>query len=189
MQLTNKYKKGFKFILCVIDLFSKYAWVVSLKDKKSAAIVNAFESILNDSGKKSNKIWVDQGTEFYNKPFKTWLEENDTEMYSTHNVGESVVSERLIRTLNHKIYSHMTVVSKNIYFDVLDDILYHGHTLFAMTRVKKLMDHSMKKNCRKQIKQNLELKKLSREKKISYTSNREAMTIRLIAAWIKTDVM
>ena len=99
MQLISKFNKGFRFLLCVIDIFSKYAWVVSLKDKKDVSIVNAFQKILNDSVRKPNKIWVDKGGEFYNSSFKKWLKGNDTEMYSVHNEGKSVVAERLIRTL------------------------------------------------------------------------------------------
>ena len=99
MQLISKFNKGFRFLLCVIDIFSKYAWVVSLKDKKDVSIVNAFQKILNDSVRKPNKIWVDKGGEFYNSSFKKWLKGNDTEMYSVHNEAKSVVAERLIRTL------------------------------------------------------------------------------------------
>ena len=67
MQLIiNKYIKGISYLLCVIDLFSKYAWVVPLKDKKGINIVNAFQSILDSLGCKPNKIWVDEGSEFYN---------------------------------------------------------------------------------------------------------------------------
>ena len=67
--------------------FSKYAWVVLLKDKKGVTIVNAFQKILDDSTRKQNKIWVDQGSEVYNNSFKKWLRDNDIEMYSTHNEG------------------------------------------------------------------------------------------------------
>ena len=64
MQLLSKFNKGIRFLLCVIDLFSKYAFVVPLKDEKGVSIVNAFQSILDKSGRKPNKIWVDQGSEF-----------------------------------------------------------------------------------------------------------------------------
>ena len=69
MQLISKLNKGFRFLLCVINIFSKYAWVVLLKDKKGVTIVNAFQKILDKSGCKPNKIWVDKGTEFYNNSF------------------------------------------------------------------------------------------------------------------------
>ena len=64
MQLISKFNKGFGLLLCVIDIFSKYAWVVHLKDKKGVSIVNAFQKILNDSNRKSNKVWVDKGANF-----------------------------------------------------------------------------------------------------------------------------
>ena len=71
MQLLSKYNKGIRFLLCVIDIFSKYAWVVLLKDKKGISIVKAFQSILKQSySRKPNKIWVDKGSEFYDAYFK-----------------------------------------------------------------------------------------------------------------------
>ena len=73
MQLISKFNKGFRFLLCVIDIFSKYAWVVPLKDEKGVSIVDAFQNILDDSNRKPNKIWVNKGSEFYNNSFKNWL--------------------------------------------------------------------------------------------------------------------
>ena len=122
-QLISKYNKGIRYLLCDIDLFSKYAWVVPLEDKKGVTIAKAFQKILDNSKRKPNKICVDQGSEFYNKSFKKWLKENDIILYSTHNEGKSVAAERFIRTLKNKIYKHMTALSKNVYFDVLDDIV------------------------------------------------------------------
>ena len=98
MQLISKFNKGFRFLLCVIDIFSKYAWVVPLKDKKGVSIVDAFQKTLDNSGRKPNKIWVDKGSEFYNSFFKKWLKDNDIEIYSIHNKGKSIVVERFIRT-------------------------------------------------------------------------------------------
>ena len=76
MQLLSKYNKGIRFLLCVIDIFSKYAWVVPLKDKKGISIVKAFQIILKQSNRKPNKIWVGKGSEFYNAYFKKWLRDN-----------------------------------------------------------------------------------------------------------------
>ena len=123
MQLLSKSNKGIRFLLCVIDIFSKYAWVVPLKDKKGVSIATAFQSILKQSNRKPNKIWVDKGSGFYNASFKKWLQDNDIVMYSTNNEGKSVVSERFIRTLKSKIYKHMTSISKNVHIDKLDDIV------------------------------------------------------------------
>ena len=123
MQLLSKYNKGIRFLLGVIDIFSKYAWVIPLKDKKGVSILKAFQSILKQSNRKPNKIWADKGSEFYNASFKKWLQDNDIVMYSTNNEGKSVVAERFIRTLKSKIYKYMTSVSKNVYIDKLDDIV------------------------------------------------------------------
>ena len=81
MQLISKCNKEIRFLLCVIDTFSKYAWVIPLNDKKGVTIVNTFQSILNDSKRKPNKIWIDKGSEFYNISMKSWLEKNDIEIY------------------------------------------------------------------------------------------------------------
>ena len=101
MQSLSKCNKGSKYLLCAIDLFSKYAWIVPLKDKRGITIVNAFQKIIS-KGRKPNKIWVDQGSEFYNKSFKDFLKINNIEMYSTYNEGKSVVAERFIKTLKKK---------------------------------------------------------------------------------------
>ena len=71
MQLISKYNKRIRFLLCVIDTFSIYAWAVPLKDKKGATIANAFQKVLDNSKRKPNKIWVDQGRAFYNNFLKS----------------------------------------------------------------------------------------------------------------------
>ena len=112
MQLVSKFIKSFRFLLCAIDIYSNYAWVVPLKDTKGVTITDAFQNILNKSNRKPNKIWVDKGSEFYNRSMKLFLQNNDIEMYSTHNEGKSVVAERFIRILKNKIYKYMTSVFK-----------------------------------------------------------------------------
>ena len=72
MQLISKFNKGFRFLLCVIDIFCTYAWVVPLKDKKGITITSAFQKNLKESNRKPNKIWVDKGSKFYNNSFKKW---------------------------------------------------------------------------------------------------------------------
>ena len=123
MQSLSKKNKDIKYLLCAIDLYSKYAFVIPLKNKKGISIVNAFNKIIKQSNRKSNKIWVDQGGEFYNNVFKKWLSDNDIIMYSTYNEGKSAVAERFIRALKNKLYKHMTATGKNVYYDVLDDIV------------------------------------------------------------------
>ena len=69
MQLLSKFNKGFRFLLCIIDIYSKYPWVIALKDKKGVSIVDTFQKILKESNRKQNKIWVDKGSSFYNNSF------------------------------------------------------------------------------------------------------------------------
>ena len=88
------------YLLCTFGLFSKYARVVPIKDKKGTSIVNAFQKVISE-GRKPNKIWVDQGSEFYNNSFKIFLKISNIEMYSTYNEGKSTVAGRFIRTLKN----------------------------------------------------------------------------------------
>ena len=81
MELMRKFNKGFRFLLCIIDIFNKYAWVIPLKDEKGVSVVNTFQKILKESNRKPNKIWVDKGSEFYNSFFRKWLKDNDIKMF------------------------------------------------------------------------------------------------------------
>ena len=138
MESLSKYNKGVKYLLCAVDLFSKYAWVIPLKDKKGNSIVNAFKTIIL-KGRKPNKIWVDQGSESYNQSFKDFVEINNIEMYSTFNEGKFVVAEKFIRTLKNKIFKHMTAISKNVYFDVLNDIVNkYNNTIHRTIKMKPI---------------------------------------------------
>ena len=103
------------------------------------SIVNAFKKILKGpNNRKPYKIWVDKGSEFYNKSFKNWLQDNDTEMLSTHNEGKSVVADRSIRTLKNKIYKYMTSIS-NVYIDKLDDIVNeYSKTYYRTIKLKPI---------------------------------------------------
>ena len=138
MQSLSRYNIGIRYLLCAIDLFSKYAWVIPIKDEKGASIVNAFKKIISE-GRKPNKIWVDQGSEFYNKPFTDFLKTTSIEMYSAFNEGKSVVAERFIKTLKNKIYKHMTAISKSVYVYVLDDIVNkYNNTVHKTIKMKPI---------------------------------------------------
>ena len=119
-------------------MFSKYACVIPIKDKKGNSIVNVFKKIISKK-RKLNKIWVDQGSEFYNKSLKKILKKNNIEMYSTYNEGKSIVAERFIKTLKNIIFKHMTAISKNVYFDVLNDIVdKYNNTVHRTIRMKAI---------------------------------------------------
>ena len=129
VQLISKFNKEFRFLLRVIDIFSKYAWVVPLKDKKIITITNAFQKPLKQSNRKRNKKRVNKGIRFYNTHFKKWLKDNNIEMYLTPDKGKSVVVERFIRTLKNKIYKYMTSILKNVY-------MYNQNSTFKITDTK-----------------------------------------------------
>ena len=120
--------------------------VIPIKDKKGTSIVNSFKKIISGKSeaeskgrRKPNKIWVDQGSELYNKSFKDFLKINNIKMYSAYNEGKSVVSERFIRTLKNKFFKHMTAISKNVYFDVLNDIVNkYNNTVHRTIKMKPI---------------------------------------------------
>ena len=94
--INKEIQKRIRFWLYVIYLFSKYSWVVPIKTKSCLTIVKLFQNVLDSSKGKPNKVCADQGSD---NSFKKWLEDNDKEMYSTHNEGKSVVAEKIIRAL------------------------------------------------------------------------------------------
>ena len=111
----SKYNNNYKFILTVIDIFTKYAWVIPLKNKSGLSITNGFKIVLSESpqgGSESRKpemLWVDRGSEFYNKTFKSLLKEYKTKLYSTYSDLKAVFIERFNRTLLHIINKPMFI--------------------------------------------------------------------------------
>ena len=101
-ELTSKFNKWFRFLLRAINIYSKYVWIIHLKDRKGTTITNSLQNILSESNRKPNKIWVDKGSEFYKRSMKSWLEKNDIEMYSIHNGGNSDVAQSFFRILKNK---------------------------------------------------------------------------------------
>ena len=96
--------------MCVIDIYSKYAWIIPLENDKGITTTNVFQNFLNESGRKPNKIWVNKGSDIYNRSMKLWLQNNNIEMYLKHKEGKSAVAERFIRILKNKIYKYMTSI-------------------------------------------------------------------------------
>ena len=140
MLLISKFIEGFRFSLCILNVFNKSAWVVTLNDKKGVSIVNSFQKLLDGSNRKPNKIWVNKGSDFYNSSFRKWLKHNDIEMCSMHNEGKSVNAGRFIRTLKTKIYKYMPLISKNVYINKLDDMLNKYNNTYHRTIKMKPVD-------------------------------------------------
>ena len=107
----------------MIDVFTKYALVKPSKDKKGKIVLNAFIEIVNESNRKPNKLWADQGREFYNKLMQERLDNNYILMYSTHNEGKSVIAERFIKTLKAKIYKEVTANDSKSYLPYLNKLV------------------------------------------------------------------
>ena len=100
--LSSK-NKNVKYLLCFIAVLTRYAWVKPFL-KKGKTVLNVIIEIVNESSRKPNKLWVDQGREFYDKLTQEWLDNKNILMYFTHNKGKSVIAERFIKTLKAKIY-------------------------------------------------------------------------------------
>ena len=139
MQLISKFNKGIRLLVFVIDFFSKYTRVIPLKDKKGTTVTNAFQKVLDESNSKSNKIYVDKGSEFYNISVKSFLQNTNIEMHSMHNEGKSVVTEKFIRTLKNKIFKYVTSISKNVYIDKLDDVVNKYNNTYHKTNKMKII--------------------------------------------------
>ena len=133
MQAFSKFNRGVKYLLAVIDILSKYGWLVPLKDKTGKSVASALKTIFKE--RKPEKMWVDKGKEFYNKDVKELVE-----LYSTENEEKSSVVERWIRTMKEKMWKYFTDKNTNIYIDILPSLVkdYNNtkHSSIKMTPVK-----------------------------------------------------
>ena len=121
MQKLSRDNKGYKYILAVIDIFSKYGWLFPLKSKRGEEVTIAFKNIFAE-GRVPEKIWVDKGKEFLNKNLKDLLKKEGVEMYSTENEEKSCMVERWNRTMKSKMYKYFTANLTRTYLDVLPEM-------------------------------------------------------------------
>ena len=119
----SKYNKGYKFVFTCIDIFSKYAWAIPIKDKSSISVLNAFREILDSSKRKPKRIWSDKGKEFYNHQFLSYLKENDIELYSTFSELKAVFIERFNRTLRDLLKIPVFLEGKGNWLSHLNDVM------------------------------------------------------------------
>ena len=133
MQAFSKFNRGVKYLLTVIDVFSKYGWLIPLKDKTGKSVASALETIFKE--RKPEKMWVDKGKEFYNKYVKDLIE-----FYSTENEEKSSGVESWIRTMNEKMWKYFSANSTNVYINVSPDLVreYNNirHSSIKMTPTK-----------------------------------------------------
>jgi hypothetical protein len=123
MKEWQKQNKGYKFMLNVIDVFSKYAWSIPMKDKTGKTTLEAFQKIAKESGRIPKHIWVDKGLEFYNKDVTNWLEENNITRYSTYSEHKSVVVERFNRTLKEMMWKRFTAENTRNWIEMIDELM------------------------------------------------------------------
>ena len=150
MQKFAKLNKGYRYLLTCIDIFSKYSWVIPLKDKRGITIKNALQKIFNE--RKPNFLWVDNGKEFYNKQVKDLLNENNIKLYSTNNSEiKSAVIERFNRTFKNMMYKKFTENNNTIFYNILDELVnnYNNkyHSTIRMTPIegsKKINEKKIK---------------------------------------------
>ena len=145
MQQFSKWNKGYRYLLMVLDVFSKYGWIVPLKDKKGETVAEAFKKIFKE-GRKPQYLWTDKGKEYYNKHVKELLDKNKIALYSTENEEKSSVCERWNRTIKSEMWKQFTVQGNTMYLDMLPKILkqYNNtkHSSIKMTPIEA----SKKKN-------------------------------------------
>ena len=139
MQQFSKWNKGYRYLLMVLDVFSKYGWIVPLKDKKGETVAEAFKKIFKE-GRKPQYLWTDKGKEYYNKHVKELLDKNKITLYSTENEEKSSVCERWNRTIKSEMWKQFTVQGNTMYLDMLPKILkqYNNtkHSSIKMTPIE-----------------------------------------------------
>ena len=146
MQEWKKVNKGYRYILNVIDCFSKFAWSVPLKDKKGETVLDAFKYIVEISKRKPAYIWVDEGKEFYNKDMTAWLKAEKITRYSTHGEHKSAIAERFNRTLKERMWHRFTAENTRIWIDMLDDLVSKYNNSYHETIRMRPIDASKQEN-------------------------------------------
>jgi len=140
MREWEKQNKGYKYMLNVIDVCSKYAWSIPMKNKTGETTLAAFKEIVIKSRRIPKHLWVDQGLEFYNKYITEWLKENNIIRYSTYGEHKSVVVERFNRTLKENMWKRFTAENTRNWIDMLDKLMYEynnkTHSTIGTTPVK-----------------------------------------------------
>ena len=123
MQKFSKWNKGIKYLLMIIDVFSKYGWIAPLKDKKTESVSKAFNEIFKKSKRKPSMLWTDKGSEFISKHFKEFLKKEKIKLYHTKNEEKSSVVERWNRTMKNRMWKMFTANNNTIYLDKIDKLV------------------------------------------------------------------
>lgn len=168
MSAYYRVNKGFRFLLTIIDCFSRYAWAIPLKNKQGATILAAFKELFKE-GRQPNNLWIDQGTEFLNKHFKTWLSEHKIKVYHTYSEHKASMIERFNRTLKTWMWRLFTENNNKKWLDILPSLLeeynHRKHRSINMTPVdasktenEKELWHFQYDKLLQKVKQNTKIK-------------------------------
>ena len=118
VQPLAKYNRGIRYLLTVLDVLSKYAWVQPLKTKTGVALVKAFDKILKQ-GRQPNRLQTDRGTEFYNRTFQRWVKDHGMDHFATEGDAKAAVVEGFNRALKERLYRYFTAANTLWFVDVL----------------------------------------------------------------------
>ena len=145
MQKFSKLNKGYRYLITCIDIFSKFAWVIPLKNKKGITIKSALQKIFNK--RKPKFLWTDNGKEFYNKQVQDLLNENNIKLYSTNNSEiKSAVIERFNRTFKNMMYKKFTENNNTIFYNILDELVNNYNNKYHSTIKMSPIEGSKKIN-------------------------------------------
>ena len=154
IQKYSKWNKGVKYLLMVIDVFSKYGWIEPLKDKKTESVSSAFDSIFKKSKRKPERLWTDKGSEFISKHFKDFLKKHNIILYHTQNEEKSSVVERWNKTMKNKMWKMFSANNNTVYWDKLDKLV-DDYNNRKHSSIKMSPTEASKKENEKQVFTNL----------------------------------
>ena len=154
MQKNSKWNKGLKYLLMVIDIFSKYGWIVPLNDKKTESVSTAFDLIFKKSKRKPEKLWTDKGSEFISKHFKDFLKRHNITLYHTPNEEISSIVERWNKTMKNKMWKMFSANNNTVYWDKLDKLV-DDYNNRKHSSIKMTPTEASKKGNEKQVFANL----------------------------------
>jgi hypothetical protein len=146
MSEWSKENDGEKYMLTVVDVFTRYAWAKPMLSKSAIDTFAAFISIVEESGRKPSKIWVDLGKEFYHSIFNKWMAKNSCIMYSTFGESKSVIVERFNKTLKTKMWYYFTLANTRRWVDKLPSLMKWYNTRVHSTIKMSPMEASKPKN-------------------------------------------
>eukprot|EP00732_Lithocolla_globosa_P002486 Lithocolla_globosa_v1_NODE_1648_length_2420_cov_156.284144.p1 type:complete len:277 gc:universal NODE_1648_length_2420_cov_156.284144:1493-663(-) len=152
MSRHAKVNDNYKFLLTVIDVFSKHAWGIPLKNKTAKSVVNAFTEIFEESGRVPQKIQTDDGSEFFNKDIKALFDKYNIHLFSTNSELKATIVERFNRTLKEKMFKYFELTQSFRYLDALPTLLknynnsYHSSIKMKPTEVTESNSSEVCKN-------------------------------------------